>query len=47
MVVMMKFIAPGYVKPLYSAQGKGVMIFVAFLILISWFIGEKISDIRF
>lgn len=46
MVLMMKFIAPGYVKPLYSSQGKGIMVFVALMVLISWFIGEKISDIR-
>ena len=47
LILMMKSIAPGYVEPLYKGGNRGVLFFVSLTILVSWFIGEKISDIKF
>lgn len=47
LIIMMKTIAPGYVEPLYTEGARWILVVVAFLILLSWYIGEKISDIKF
>lgn len=47
LILMMKVIAPGYVEPLYLEGARWILFLVAFLILLSWYVGEMISDIRF
>ncbi|HHT92733.1 MAG TPA: type II secretion system F family protein [Clostridia bacterium] len=47
LILMVKAIAPGYVEPLYTEGARWILFLVAFLIILSWYIGERISDIKF
>ncbi len=47
LIVMIKLLSPGYVSPLYNGKGRIIMVIVAMILLLSWYIGEKISDIKY
>ena len=46
-IVMFRGIAPSYLAPLYAGTGRFVMAAVLVLIVFAWFIGERISNIRY
>lgn len=45
-IALFKAIAPTYMLALYVGSGRIIMFFVAFVIVLAWWIGEKISDIN-
>lgn len=46
-IFLMRFISPEYVETMYVGYGKVVAVVAAILIVIAYFIGGKLSDIRF
>lgn len=46
-ILLFRGIAPSYLAPLYSGAGRFVMAAVFLLIALAWFIGDRMSDIRY
>ena len=46
-ILLFKQIAPSYMEPLYTGYGRGIIIFVVFIIVLAWWLGEKISKIDY
>lgn len=47
LILLIKIIAPVYIGPLYLGKGRIIMLIVASLLVLSWFIGDRISNISY
>lgn len=46
-ILLFRKIAPSYLEPLYYGTGRIVMAAVFFMLLAAWWIGDRLSDIRY